>query len=57
MEKIKACIEHEDYYTAMEFSILIKDYYEDEKKECLEKLINNVKSGSYENIKKMVEAQ
>ena len=54
IKMVKACIEHEDYYSAMKYSTLIKDAYEDERKHFFEQIISNVKSGNYEKIKELI---
>ena len=51
MKRINACIEHKDYYTAMEYAIMVKEKYKDEKREYFEDIIRYVKNGNYEKIK------
>ena len=45
IERIKACILYEDYYSVMEYAILIKDKYKNEEKEYFENVIKLVKQG------------
>ena len=45
IERIKACILYEDYYSAMEYAILVKDKYENKEKEYFENVIKLVKQG------------
>ena len=52
--RIISCIEYEDYSSAMQYAILIKDYYENEEKDFFEQIIKYVKSGSYEKIKELI---
>ena len=51
MKKINACIEHKDYYSAMEYAIFVKEKYKDEKRDYFEDIIRYVKNGNYEKIK------
>ncbi len=50
LKKIKACIEYEDYYSALEYAILIKDNYKNKEREYFENMIRNIKTG---NIKEL----
>lgn len=49
-KRVKACIEYKDYYSAMEYSILVKDLYKNKDKELFEELIKLIKNGHYEKI-------
>ena len=51
VRRINACIEHKDQYSAMEYAILVKEKYKDEKKDYIEDIIKYVKNGDYEIIK------
>ena len=55
VKKINACIEYKDYYSAMEYSILVKDLYKNKDKELFEELIKLIKNGNYEKIKKYLQ--
>ena len=50
VRRINACIEHKDYYSAMEYAILIKEKYKSVKKEYFEDIIRYVKNGDYKKI-------
>jgi hypothetical protein len=50
VKKINACIERKDYYSAMEYAILVKEKYKDEKRKYFEDIIRYVKNGDYEKI-------
>lgn len=54
-KRVKACIEYKDYYSAMEYSILVKDLYKNKDKELFEELIKLIKNGNYEKIKKYLQ--
>ena len=54
IKKIKACIEYNDYYSAMEYAILVKDNYKDNQKRCFENIIKYVKSGHYYQINNII---
>lgn len=45
--RIEACIEYKDYYSALEYSILVKDKYMCKEKSFFEKIIRHVKRGEY----------
>lgn len=47
VKRIEACIEYNDYYSAMEYAILVKEKYKDNKKRYFENIIEYVKNGSY----------
>ena len=51
VKRINACIEYKDYYTAMEYAMLVKEKYKDEKRDYFEDIIRYVKNGNYEKIK------
>lgn len=48
--RIKACIEYKDYYSALQYAILIKENYIDTEKECLKNIIKNIKTGNYKKL-------
>ena len=50
VKRINSCIQHDDYYSAMEFAILIKNNYKNKERNYLENIILNIKSGNYEKI-------
>lgn len=52
-KRVKACIEYKDYYSAMEYSMLVKDIYNNKEKEFFEILIKLIKNGDYENVKNL----
>ena len=45
VKKINACIEYKDYYSAMEYAMLVKEKYKDEKNDYFEDIIRYVKNG------------
>lgn len=49
-KRIKACIEHKDYYSAMEYSVLVKEKYKNNDKEYFEVIIECIRNGDYEKI-------
>ena len=51
VKRVKACIEYKDYYSAMEYSLLVKDKYIGEEKYIFEEIIKNVKIGEYTKIR------
>lgn len=50
MKRINACIEHKDYYTAMEYAIMVKEKYKSVKRDYFEDIIRYIKNGDYEKI-------
>lgn len=50
IKRIKACIEHEDYYSALQYAILISKKYEKVEKEFFKNIIKNIKTGNYEKL-------
>lgn len=46
-KRIESCIEHKDYYSALEYAIFVKDNYVKEEKNFFEHTIRNIKSGTY----------
>lgn len=50
MKKINACIEHKDYYSAMEYAMLVKEKYKSVKRDYFEDIIRYIKNGDYEKI-------
>ncbi len=51
VNRIKVCLEHNDYYSAMEYAMLVKDNYKNEERKYFEKVIKYVKAGDYKNLK------
>jgi len=51
VKRINACIEYKDYYTAMEYAMLVKEKYKDEKRDYFEDIIKHIKIGDYKSIK------
>ena len=51
VKRINACIEYKDYYTAMEYAMLVKEKYKDEKRDYFEDIIKHIKIGDYNSIK------
>lgn len=49
-KRIEACIEYKDYYSALEYSILVQDKYKNKEKNFFERIIKSVKSGEYYKI-------
>lgn len=50
VKRIKACIEYKDYYTALEYAILIKENYKSQEKEYFENIIKHIKLGDYNKV-------
>ena len=50
VKRINACIEYKDYYTAMEYAILVKEKYKSVKRDYFEDIIRYIKNGDYEKI-------
>lgn len=50
IRRIKACIDYKDYFSALEYALLVKDNYTDKNKHYFEDIIKYVKEGSYEKI-------
>lgn len=48
--RIKACIEYRDYYSALQYAILISKKYEKVEKEFFKNIIKNIKRGNYEKL-------
>lgn len=53
LKRIKACIEYEDYYSALLYINLIIENYNNEQRLYFEIIRNNIKSSKYEEIKAM----
>ena len=51
VKRINACIEYKDYYSAMEYAMLVKEKYKDEKRDYFEDIIKHIKIGDYKSIK------
>lgn len=47
LKRIKACIDHDDYFSALEYAILVKNNYTDKEKSFFEDIIKNLKLGKY----------
>ena len=47
IKRIKACINHKDYFSALEYAILIKDRYVGREKNYFEDTIKRIKAGEY----------
>lgn len=47
VKRIKACINHKDYYSALEYAILVKDRYVNREKNYFEDIIKGIKIGDY----------
>ncbi len=52
VKRIEACISHKDYYSAAEYSMMVKEKYTEEKRLFFETIIKEVQSGEYEKIDK-----
>ena len=50
VNRIKACLEYNDYYSALEYAVLIKDKYIGEERNYFDRIIKNIKTGNYENL-------
>lgn len=50
VRRIESCIYYKDYFSALEYAILVKDNYIDENKFYFEQIIKYIKDGSYEKI-------
>lgn len=50
VRRINACIEHKDYYSAMEYAMLVKEKYKNVKRDYFEDIIRYIKKGDYEKI-------
>lgn len=49
-KRVEACIEHNDYYSAMEYSNIAKDFYKNQYKMYFKNLIKLIKNGEYQKI-------
>ena len=45
--RIKVCIEHDDYFSALEYAMLVKDNYKSKEKGYFGNIIKNIKLGKY----------
>lgn len=54
VKRIKACIEHEDYYAALLYINLIIENYTNEQKAFFELIRKNIKSANYEEINRYI---
>lgn len=46
-KRIKVCIEHDDYFSALEYAILVKNNYTNKERGFFEDIIKNVRLGKY----------
>lgn len=51
VKRIKACIDYKDYYSALEYAILVKDRYVDREKNYFEEIIKRIKIGNYNRVR------
>lgn len=49
--RIKVCIDYDDYFSALEYAILVKELYKDREKSYFEEIIKKIKSGAYKKIR------
>lgn len=49
IRRIRACIDHKDYYSALQYAILVKDNYVSSEKKYFEMIIKNIKTGDLKN--------
>jgi len=54
IKRIKACINYNDYYSALEYAILKKEKYKNNERKYLEIIIKFIKEGKYEEIRKII---
>ena len=52
---LKACLEHEDYYSILEYITIIIEKYTGNEKEFLNEIIKNIKIGNYQKVKELLE--
>ncbi len=45
--RIKVCMDYDDYFSALEYAILVKELYKDREKSYFEEIIKEIKSGAY----------
>ena len=45
IKRINACLAYRDYYSALQYAILVKDRYVQREKEFFDKIIKSVKNG------------
>ncbi len=50
IKRIKACIDHNDYFSALEYAIIVKDRYIKREKRYFERIIEKIKVGDYKKI-------
>lgn len=50
IRRIVICIGYKDYYSAMEYALLVKGKYKNNQKDYFEGIIKNVKSGNYKKL-------
>lgn len=53
IERIRICILYNDYYSALEYAILVKDNYLEERK-YFNYIISCIKTAKYEELKQIV---
>ncbi len=51
IKRIKVCIQYQDYYSALQYAILVKKNYKDKERIDLEHIITCIKKGEYDKIK------
>lgn len=47
VKRIKACLYYKDYYSALQYAIIIKEKYKKEEKNFFEQIISAIKNGSF----------
>lgn len=51
---LKACLEHEDYYSILEYITIIIEKYTENEKKFLNEITKNIKIGNYKEVKKLL---
>lgn len=54
VKRVSVCIKYKDYYSAMRYSMIVKDKYTFERKEYFEKVIKYVKNADYIKLNNMI---
>lgn len=49
IKRIRACIDHKDYYSALQYAILVKHNYVSSERKYFEMIIKNIKTGDLKN--------
>lgn len=52
---LKACLEHEDYYSILEYITIIIEKYTENEKKFLNEITKNIKIGNYKEVKRLLE--